>query len=148
MKKIVLLLLSICLALILSASILSCGTKAAKEIHVGVVQAQTGMYAGFGTGDIFGIQAAVDDINALGGVDVNGVKELIKLTIVDDQSDPNKAGPLAESLVTQSGVQFLLSGDEPPPMHPGVSTVADRYKIPYVTSVGPFEPWSALRESL
>jgi len=147
MKKLVLLLLSICLVMILSTGIFGCASKAGEEIHVGVIQAQTGMYAGFGAGDIFGIQAAVDDINALGGVDVNGVKMPIKLTIVDDQSDPNKAGPLAEILVTQSGVQFLLSGDEPPPMHPGVSTVADRYKIPYITSVGPFEPWSALREA-
>jgi len=120
----------------------SCKSETAEEIRVGVVQAQTGMYAGFGTGDIFGIEAAVDDINALGGVDVGGTKMKIKLFILDDQSDPNKTGTLAESLVTQSNVQFIISGDEPPPMHPGVSTIADRYQIPYVTSVGPFEPWA------
>ena len=147
MKKSVLLLLSVFLILALGLSAFACQPKGVKEIRVGVVQAQTGMYAGFGTGDIFGIQAAVEDINALGGVDVDGTKMPIKLTILDDQSDPNKTATLAESLITQSNVQFLLSGDEPPPMHPGVSTVADRYKIPYVTSVGPFEPWGGLREA-
>jgi ABC-type branched-subunit amino acid transport system substrate-binding protein len=30
-------------------------------------------------------------------------------------------------------------------MHPAVSMVCDRNEIPYVTSVGPFEPWTAMR---
>ncbi len=147
MKKLAILLLVFCLVITLAATTFACKSSAAQEIRVGVVQAQTGMYAGFGAGDIFGIQAAVDDINATGGVNVGGTKMKIKLTISDDQSDPNKTGTLAESLITQNNVQFLISGDEPPPMHPGVSTVADRYKIPYVTSVGPFEPWNGLREA-
>jgi branched-chain amino acid transport system substrate-binding protein len=147
MKKLLLILVTLCLVITMTVTTFACKSSAAQEIRVGVIQAQTGMYAGFGAGDIFGIQAAVDDINALGGVDVNGTKMKIKLYIVDDQSDPNKTGTLAESLITQNNVQFLLSGDEPPPMHPGVSTVADRYKIPYITSVGPFEPWAGLREA-
>jgi len=149
MKKLALPLFSFILiiVLIIGTLNLACTSQPGGEIRVGVIQAQTGMYAGFGSGDVFGIQAAVDDINAQGGVDVNGTKMTIKLTFVDDQSDPNKTGSLAESLVTQNNVQFLLSGDEPPPMHPGVSAVADRYKIPYVTSVGPFEPWNGLRSA-
>jgi branched-chain amino acid transport system substrate-binding protein len=122
-------------------------SSTAKTIKVGVVQAQTGAYAGFGTGDVFGIQAAVDDINTLGGVDVAGTKMKIDLVIVDNQSDPAKASTLAEGLVTQNNVQFIISGDEPPPMHPAVSNVAEKYKIPYITSVGPFEPWNAMRQA-
>jgi ABC-type branched-subunit amino acid transport system substrate-binding protein len=64
---------------------------------------------------------------------------------VDNESDPNKAGTLAQSLVVQDKVNFIISGDEPPPMHPAVSMVCERYRIPYVTSVGPFEPWTAMR---
>ena len=73
---------------------------------MGVVQSQTGMYAGFGTGGIWGIKAAVDDINAAGGVNVGNTKMKMTLTVVDDQSDQNKGGPLAENLVTQSKVNF------------------------------------------
>jgi len=136
------------LALGLASFSLACSSGAETgPIKVGVVQAQTGAYAGFGTGDVFGIQAAVEDINALGGVNVGGTQRKIELTILDDQSDPTKAGTLAESLVTQNNVDFLVSGDEPPPLHPGVSNVAERYKIPYITSVGPFEPWTALRNA-
>lgn len=117
----------------------------AGEIKVGVIQAQTGMYAGFGTGGAFGIKAAAEDINKLGGVKVGSERMKIKLITVDNESDPNKAGTLAQSLVMQDRVKFIVSGDEPPPMHPAVSMVCDRYRIPYVTSVGPFEPWTAMR---
>ena len=116
------------------------------EIKIGVVQAQTGMYAGYGQGAIFGLKAAVDDINKQGGVKVGDIKMPIKLIIVDNESDANKAGSLAESLIVQDKVNFICSGDEPPPMHAGVSLVCDKYKVPYVTSVGPTEPWLALRK--
>ena len=70
----------------------------------------------------------------------------IKLVIVDNESDPNKAGSLAESLIVQDKVNFIVSGDEPPPMHPGVSQAAEKHKVVYVTSTGPEEPWAAMRQ--
>lgn len=134
--------------IIIGALILvGCGRqKSPAEIRVGVVQAQTGMFAAFGQGGVFGIKAAVDDINKQGGVKVGNTKIPIKLTVVDNESDPNKAGSLAESLMAQDKVSFICSGDEPPPMHAGVSQAADRYKIPYITSTGPVEPWLAMRQ--
>jgi len=133
--------------MVIGALMVGCSKeKAPPEIRVGVVEAQTGMFAGFGQGGVFGIKAAVDDINKQGGVSVGGKKIPIKLTVVDNESDPNKAGALAESLIVQEKVQFIISGDEPPPMHAGVSVAADRYKIPYVTSVGPLEPWMGMRQ--
>jgi len=125
--------------------VVGCDKKGGKEIKVGVVHAQTGMFASFGQGGVFGIQAAVEDINKQGGVRVGKDKLPIKLVIVDNESDPNKSGSLAESLITQDNVSFIVSGDEPPPMHAGVSQAADRYKVPYLTSVGPLEPWLGMR---
>src|SRR5208282_3969952 len=124
----------------------SCGSKQASEIKVGVVQAQTGMYAPFGQGDVFGIKAAVDDVNKMGGVKVGDKQIPIKLTIVDNESDPNKAGSLAEGLIVQDKVNFIVSGDEPPPMHAGVSQAVEKHKVVYVTSTGPEEPWSEMRK--
>ncbi len=120
--------------------------KAENVIRIGIVQAQTGMYAGFGQGAVFGIKAAVDDINRQGGVKVGDIRMPVQLIIVDNESDPNKAGSLAESLILQDRVNFICSGDEPPPMHAGVSLVCDKYKMPYITSVGPTEPWLAMRQ--
>ena len=117
-------------------------SEKAAQIHVGVVQAQTGMYAAFGQGGVFGIKAAVEDINKQGGVKVGDNKMQIKLTVVDSESDPNKAGSLAESLIVQDKVElYRHRRSNRLPCTPGVSQAADRYKIPYVTSVGPDEPW-------
>jgi ABC-type branched-subunit amino acid transport system substrate-binding protein len=139
--------LSLILLVLASFMLIGCGKpKPPPEIRVGVVHAQTGMFASFGQGGVFGIKAAVDDINKQGGVNVGGKKMPIKLVIVNNESDPQKAGALAESLINQDKVQFIISGDEPPPMHASVSTVCDRYKIPYVTSCGPVEPWLAMRQ--
>ena len=63
----------------------SCGKKQAKEIKVGVVQAQTGMFASFGQGGVFGVKAAVDDINKQGGIKVGNMKMPIKLIVVDNE---------------------------------------------------------------
>jgi branched-chain amino acid transport system substrate-binding protein len=145
MKK--LLLISTVFACIGAFVLAGCGSKekAAAEIKVGVIQAQTGMYAAFGQGGVFGIKAAVDDINKDGGVKVGDKKMPIKLVVVDNESDPNKAGSLAESLIMQDKVNFIVSGDEPPPMHPAVSQAADKNKVVYVTATGPEEPWAAMR---
>ena len=126
------------------------GPAAPEEILVGVPAALTGMYAGFGEGYKFGMEAAVDDINKLGGVYVKEYDQKlpIKLVIVNSESDPIKAGTLAESLIVTDKVHFISSGDLPPPMHPGVSTVCDRYKIPYVMSCGPLEPWKGMRDEV
>ena len=138
---------SMLLAFVVLFFITGCSQKkTADEIRIGVVQAQTGMYAGFGQGGVFGIKSAVDDINKTGGINVGGKRMKVKLIVVDNESDPNKAGSLAEGLIVQDKVNFIVSGDEPPPMHPSVSLVAEKYKVPYVTSVGPIEPWQAMRQ--
>ena len=122
-----------------------CDKKAPSEIRIGSCQPQTGMYAAFGQGGSFGVKAAVEDINKLGGVLVGGVRVPLKLVDVNSESDPNKAGALAESLITQDKVQFLVNGDSPPPMHAGISQVAARYKVPFILSIGPLEPWMGMR---
>lgn len=121
--------------------------KAPEAILIGAPLPLTGMYAGFGEGAHFGIKAAIDDVNRLGGVFVKEFNRRIplKLIVVNTESDPVKAGSLAEDLIVRSKVHFLLSGDQPPPMHAGVATVADRYKVPYVCSSGPLEAWAEMR---
>jgi branched-chain amino acid transport system substrate-binding protein len=124
--------------------------KAPKEIRVGVPAPSTGMYAGFGEGGIFGMKAAVEDINKQGGVYVKdaGRKLPIKLIVVNTESDPLKAGTLAESLIVRDKVHFLAYGDQPPPMNAGISMVADRYKVPFVNCTGPMEPWMGMRSEV
>ena len=123
------------------------GPPAAEEILVGVPAPLTGMYAGFGEGGVFGMEAAVDDINKQGGVSVEeyGAKLSVKLVVVNTESDPLKAGTLAESLIVSDEVNFLAYGDQPPPMNAGIATIAYRYKIPHICATGPAEPWLGMR---
>jgi len=110
----------------------------------------TGMFSGFGTGGVFGMQAAVEDINNLGGVYVEeyGRKLPMRLIVANNESDPVKVGTLAEDLVLRDKVQFLISPPCPPTMQAPTATVADRYKAPHVVAGTPMEPWLGMRQEV
>ena len=110
----------------------------------------TGMFAAFGEGGVFGLRAAVDDINKQGGVYVEeyGTKIPIKLIVVDTESDPIKSGTLAEDLILRDDVHFLVTHNKPPPLHAPIAMVAERYKVPYVAGVAVLEPWLGLQEAI
>ena len=60
MKKIVLI---SAVLVVIGALVFSCAKeKAPAEIKVGVIHAQSGMFAAFGQGGVFGIKAAVDPL--------------------------------------------------------------------------------------
>jgi len=107
------------------------------------------MFAGFGAGCTFGVQAAIDDINALGGVYVKEFdrKIPVKLVIVDQESDAAKARTLSEKLAVEDKVHALYSCDMPCSLTGPTSMIADAYKIPHIIGGGPLEPWlHGLRE--
>jgi len=136
--------------LLVSALIFSGNTQAQqvpKEILIGTPAPMTGMFAGFGEGCVFGMKAAVEDINKQGGVSVKkfGKKLPVKLIVRDVESDPMKTATLAEDLCVRDKVNALLSPDEPVTIHGPVATVADKYKVPHVIGGGPFEPWNGMR---
>jgi len=151
-KRILFIALAVVLAL--SVGIIGCNGQQEEEeeevpeaILVGVPAPQSGMYAGFGVGGVWGMQAAVDDINALGGVYVEEYDTNldIELIVVNTESDESKAGTLAESLILSDKVNFLAYGDQPPPMNAPIATKAEEYEIPYICTTGPAEPWLGMR---
>lgn len=117
------------------------------KILVGVPAPQTGMYAGFGEGGVWGMQAAVDDINDLGGVYVEEYDKNLTLELVvrNTESDSDKAGTFAESLILTDKVNFLAYGDQPPPMNAPIAIKAEAHQIPYICTTGPAEPWLGMR---
>jgi branched-chain amino acid transport system substrate-binding protein len=141
-------LFAVLLVVITAASVLSIGACAAppgSEVVVGTVSPMTGMFTGFGEGNVFGMQAAVDDQNALGGLDVGGKKMKVKFVIADSESDPSKVGRLGEGIITADKAIFMVEPDAPAPMHAAVSQVAEKYKVPNIICGGPFEPWDGMR---
>lgn len=119
-----------------------------KEIRIGDAVSYTGMYATFGINK-FGVEAAVEDINKQGGIYVKeyGKKLPVKWITRDSESDVLKVAPLTEDLILREKIHFIGLGLEVPTMRQGTAVMADKYKIPGVYGVGPFESWEAMKES-
>jgi len=139
------------LAIVLVSALIFGGCEPAqevpKEIRIGSIPSLTGMFAGFGVGGAYGIQAAVDDINNQGGVYVAdyGEKLPVKLIAANSESDPLKVGTLAEDMVFRDKVQFFASSAEPAQMRSPIAIIADRYKTPAINK-SVYEAWEALKE--
>jgi len=120
-----------------------------KEIRLGDVGSETGMFAGFGQGGMWGLRAAVEDLNNLGGIYIEeyGKKLPVKLIQANCESDPIKVGPLAEDMVLRDDIHMFVSDCEPPPMRSPIAVIADKYRIPHFGG-GPLEPWLAMREAV
>ena len=70
------------------------GPEAPNEIVLGATEGLAGMAAGFAAGSTFGLRAAVEDINKLGGIYIKEYdrKLPVRLVLLDNESDPAKAG--------------------------------------------------------
>jgi branched-chain amino acid transport system substrate-binding protein len=82
-----------------------------------------------------GYELAVEQVNAAGGLDVNGKKVKVELKLLDDTSDQAKAVNLAQRLITSDKVNAFL-GTYSTSLVEAQSTVAEQNKIPYVNGGG------------
>lgn len=86
-----------------------CGKKEAakdngNEIKIGALFELTGNVANYGKSTYKGVQLAVDQINAKGGI--NGKK--IKLVEADNKSEPSESGNAATKLITKDKVSVII----------------------------------------
>jgi branched-chain amino acid transport system substrate-binding protein len=119
------------------------------EILIGDTVSYTGAYAVFGGVASWGTEAAIEDINAQGGVYVAeyGRKIPVRWITVDCESDPLKVATLTENLILNEDVDLLGGHFEVPALRQGTAMMAQEYEIPAVFGVGPYEPWVAMREA-
>lgn len=99
---------------------------AAAEVKVGVINSLSGNFAAFGERYKTGMQVALDEINANGGI--NGEK--LELIAQDDRSDAQSALAAVESLNKQEVP--LIIGSYASGITGPVSKVASRQKIPLI----------------
>ena len=79
------------------------GPLHAAEVSIAVVGPMTGQLAAIGEQMKRGVQAAIDDINAKGGVQGN----TLRIEVGDDQCDPKQAVAVANQMVSK-GVKFVV----------------------------------------
>jgi branched-chain amino acid transport system substrate-binding protein len=98
------------------------------EILIGEVGSMTGSEATFGTSTHQGIEMAVNEANAKGGV--NGRK--LRVIAVDDQGKPEEAATAVTKLINQDKVAAIL-GEVASSRSLAMAPIAQSNKIPMIT---------------
>ncbi|WP_203247977.1 ABC transporter substrate-binding protein [Sporosarcina beigongshangi] len=109
----------------------SSSSKGGDTIKIGVNLELSGAVASYGTSELSGIELAVEEINAAGGVDGKDI-ELVK---VDNKSDPAEATNAALKLVTQDKVVAII-GAATSGATVAQAEIANGNEVPLITPSG------------
>jgi len=121
-----------------SAAALAAGASAASAectITLGAAVSLTGKYSTNGTHTKNGYELAVKVINDRGGVKVGDKTCKLAVKYYDDESTPARGAELAERLIKQDGVKFML-GPYSSGLTKAIAPVTEKYKVPMVEANG------------
>jgi branched-chain amino acid transport system substrate-binding protein len=106
-------------------------TSAQDVVKIGAPLALTGALADSGKKQKLGFDLWLERVNAAGGISVGGKKYKVELVTYDYQTDGKRAGELAEKLINEDKVSFMIA-----PFGSGhtkiTAAVAERYGVPIV----------------
>ena len=112
------------------ASLAACG-----EIVIGSAISLTGKYATNGIHAKNGYEYAIQKIKDAGGVKIDGKCYNFKVIYYDDESKGDRGATLAERLISQDKVQYML-GPYSSGMTKAIAPVTEKYQIPMVEAEG------------
>ena len=104
-------------------------------ILLGAAISLTGKYATAGNHAKHGYDFAIKKINDAGGVKVGGKTYKFAIKYYDDESTPARGAQLAERLIVQDKVAFML-GPYSSGLTKAIAPVTEKYKIPMVEAEG------------
>ncbi len=105
------------------------------EIKLGAALSLTGKYSANGKNTQDGYEYAIKKVAEAGGVKVGGKCYNFKVLYYDDESTPARGAQLAERLISQDKVQYML-GPYSSGLTVAIAPVAEKYKIPMVEAEG------------
>jgi len=111
---------------------------AADVLKIGYVSPQTGPLAPFGEADKWVIEQMKTAFKD--GLSVGGKKYEVQIILKDSQSNPNRAGEVANDLILKDKVALMLTAGTPETANP-VSDACELNEIPCISSVVPWQPW-------
>jgi len=126
------------IALTLPAALLPSTAQAKVEgdtIILGAAVSITGKYATNGKHTKNGYELGVQMVNKMGGIKVGGKKYKVKVMYYDDESTPARGAQLAERLISQDKVLFLL-GPYGSGLTKAMAPVTEKYGVPMVEANG------------
>ena len=123
------------LAIVLLFSLGGASSPGAEDVIVlGASVSLTGKYALNGTNTKNGYDLAVHKINDKGGISIGGRPYRLVVRYYDDESTPARGTELAERLVKQDGVKFML-GPYSSGLTKAILPVIEKYKVPMVEGI-------------
>ena len=111
---------------------------AADTVKIGFVSPQTGPLAPFGEADKWVIEQMKTAFRD--GLAIAGRKHEVQIVLKDSQSNPNRAGEVANDLILKDKVALVLTAGTPETANP-VSDACELNEVPCVSSVVPWQPW-------
>ena len=123
------------IALLLSTSTISFAKVVGDKIILGAAVSLTGKYSTNGKHTQNGYNMAVERINSMGGVKVGGKTYKFDIIYYDDESNSGRAAQLAERLIKQDGVHYML-GPYSSGLTKAIAPITEENKIPMVEANG------------
>jgi len=115
---------------------LGAGSALAQDtITLGAAVSQTGKYSTNGMHTVNGYNLAVDRINEMGGVKVGDKTYELEVVYYDDESTPARGAQLAERLISQDGIKFML-GPYSSGLTKAIAPVTEEAGVPMVEANG------------
>ena len=111
---------------------------AADTLKIGYVSPQTGPLAPFGEADKWVIEQMKSAFKD--GLAIGGKKYDVQIVLKDSQSNPNRAGEVANDLILKDKVALVLTAGTPETANP-VSDACELNEVPCISSVVPWQPW-------
>lgn len=109
-------------------------------VLVGRVVPKTGPLSSFGAGTPYVEQAAIDSINEMGGVVLDGKRCKLELKYKDSLSDEEQAAECARDLI-EEGIDIMIVSNTADTVSP-VSAVCEREGIPCISVDAPASAWA------
>ncbi len=107
----------------------------AGTITLGAAVSLTGKYSTNGKNTINGYELAVQRINSMGGVKVGNQAYKLALKYYDDESTSSRGAELAERLIQQDGIKYVL-GPYSSGLTKAIAPITEKYHIPMVEGNG------------
>jgi branched-chain amino acid transport system substrate-binding protein len=129
-------------SVLLTAIALASAAVAAEPIHIGEVEPLTGKEGAFGQSSHHGVQLAVEEINARGGI----LGRPVVLVTEDNQSKPGDSATITKKLITRDHVIAVINGgtsaqcleSAPVCQNAKIPLVATTATSPQVTEMGTY----------
>ncbi|HEU4726865.1 MAG TPA: ABC transporter substrate-binding protein [Kofleriaceae bacterium] len=110
-----------------------------REVVIGYVSPQTGPLAPFAAADAFIVDRVVKALDAK-AIMVDGKKARFRVQRADSQSNPTRAGEVAQSLISGDKVDLMVVAHTPDTTNP-VGAVCEATRTPCISTAAPIGPW-------